>query len=399
MPNGWRTITFGDAASLAYGKSLPAVQRKNGVVPVCGSNGIIGFHDEPLARGPGIIVGRKGSVGAVTWVDKDFWPIDTTYYVKSKEPSDARWLYYAVSNLGLDKLNEATGIPGLNRNTAAAVTFYVPPLPEQRKIAAILSSLDDAIEKTRAVIDQVQVVKRGLMQELLTRGLPGRHKRFKQTEIGEIPEEWRVVAIGALGQDSRTAVRTGPFGSSMKTKDFRSSGVPVITIQSLGEGELYEPGLFFTSEGKADELSEYSVAEGDLVFSRVADIGRSLAVDARLSGWLISPNLIRIRPDRRKADARFMMYAITLAKGVVRQIISISGNAGRPVVSSSILRRLCIPVPKLGEQREIARAGQRLESRIRTEMAKVNLLKELKGALMPVLLTGELRVTPGPEVA
>ena len=82
----------------------------------------------------------------------------------------------------------------------------------------------------------------------------------------------------------------------MKTKDFRSSGVPVITIQSIGDGELYEPGLFFTSEGKADELSEYSVAEGDLVFSRVADIGRSLTVDARLSGSYFA------KPDSEKAD-------------------------------------------------------------------------------------------------
>ena len=314
--------------------------------------------------------------------------------------ADTEYLYYLFPTLALEKSSDRA-VKGrtLNKAKLRALRLALPPLTEQRKIAAILSSVDDAIEKTQAVIAQVQVVKRGLMKELLTRGLPGRHTRFKQTEIGEIPEEWRVVAIGALGHDSRTAVRTGPFGSSMKTKDFRSSGVPVITIQSIGEGELYEPGLFFTSEGKADELSEYSVAEGDLVFSRVADIGRSLAVDARLSGWLISPNLIRIRPDRRKADARFMMYAITLAKGVVRQIISISGNAGRPVVSSSILRRLCIPVPKLGEQREISRAGQRLESRIRTEMAKVNLLKELKGALMSVLLTGELRVVPDPEVA
>ena len=71
----------------------------------------------------------------------------------------------------------------------------LPPLPEQRKIAAILSSVDDAIEKTQAVIDQVQVVKRGLMQELLTRGLPGRHTRFKQTEIGKVPEEWAIVRI------------------------------------------------------------------------------------------------------------------------------------------------------------------------------------------------------------
>ena len=183
----------------------------------------------------------------------------------------------------------------------------------------------------------------------------------------------------------------------MKTKDFRSSGVPVITIKSLGEDDLIETGLFFVSRHKADELSEYSVAEGDLVFSRVADIGRSLTVDEQLSGWLISPNLIRIRPDRRKVNARFMMYAITLAKGVLRQIDSIAGNTGRPVVSSSILRLLRIPIPPLSEQREIACAGRRLESRIRMEAARLDVLKELKFALMSILLTGELRVTPDPE--
>ena len=290
-----------------------------------------------------------------------------------------------------------TKMPRTSWKQLGDFAFSLPPLPEQRKIAAILSSVDDAIEKTRAVIDQVRVVKRGLMQELLARGLLGWHTRFKQTEIGEIPEEWQIAAIGDLGHDSRITVRSGPFGSSMKTKDFHSSGVPVITIKSLGEDDLIETGLFFVSRHKADELSEYSVAEGDLVFSRVADIGRSLTVDEQLSGWLISPNLIRIRPDRRKVNARFMMYAITLAKGVLRQIDSIAGNTGRPVVSSSILRLLRIPIPPLSEQREIACAGRRLESRIRMEAARLDVLKELKFALMSILLTGELRVTPDPE--
>ena len=290
--------------------------------------------------------------------------------------------------------SSGTKMPRTSWTQLRAFSIPLPPLPEQRKIAAILSSVDDAIEKTQAVIDQVQVVKRGLMQELLTRGLPGWHTRFKQTEIGEMPEEWEVVAIGELGHDSRTTVRTGPFGSSMKTKDFHPSGVPVITIKSLGEGELYEPGLFFTSEEKAEELSDYSVVKGDLVFSRVADIGRSLAVDERQSGWLISPNLMRIRLNRRTADSRFMMYAITLAESVLRQIVSVSGNAGRPVVSSAVLRRLRVPVPPIDEQREIARAGQEMESRIRTEMKSLDLVKQLKPALMSVLLTGELRVTP-----
>ena len=93
------------------------------------------------------------------------------------------------------------------------------------------------------------------------------------------------------------------------------------------------------------------------------------------------------------------MYAITLANGVLRQIGSLSGNVGRPVVSSSILRRLRIPTPPLVEQREIARAGRRLESRISTEMASLTLLKVLKTALMSVLLTGEVRVTPDSNAA
>jgi len=310
-----------------------------------------------------------------------FWPKFIYYYLQGG--NFRRFIKEKVSG---------SSVPHIFQRDMVGMMAPAPPLPEQHKITAILSSVDDAIEKTQAVIDQVQAVKRGLMQELLTRGLPERHTRFKKTQIGTIPEDWRVATIDELGEDSGKVVRTGPFGSSMKTRDFCDSGVPVITIQSLGEGELYSRGLFFTSKKKAQELSEYAVAEGDLVFSRVADIGRSLAVDTQSAGWLISPNLIRIRPDSGKADARFLMYAITLARAVVRQIASVSGNAGRPVVSSAILRRLRIPLPRIAEQREIARAGREMEDRVRKENDGLALLKELKNALMSVLLTGELRV-------
>ena len=118
---------------------------------------------------------------------------------------DSRYYYGQESSISvICDIADARGTSGRQRvppSTACPddFEFGVPRLPEQRKIAAILSSVDDAIEKTQAVIDQVQVVKRGLMQELLTRGLPGRHTRFKQTEIGEIPEDWRVVRVGQIG--------------------------------------------------------------------------------------------------------------------------------------------------------------------------------------------------------
>ena len=421
-PEGWRDLPLSELATVVGGgtpsKSQPAYW--NGDVPWATPTDVTGLKgrvisetnstitDEGLANSSSVLLPprsllmtTRATIGACAVNQVSMATNQGFQSLVPKEGARVEFLYYLIQHhkRRLERLAAGSTFLEVSKRAIRDFRVVVPPLPEQRKIAAILSSVDDAIEKTRSVIDQVRVVKRGLMQELLARGLLGWHTRFKQTEIGEIPEEWQIAAIGDLGHDSRITVRSGPFGSSMKTKDFRSSGVPVITIKSLGEDDLIETGLFFVSRHKADELSEYSVAEGDLVFSRVADIGRSLTVDEQLSGWLISPNLIRIRPDRRKVNARFMMYAITLAKGVLRQIDSIAGNTGRPVVSSSILRLLRIPIPPLSEQREIACAGRRLESRIRMEAARLDVLKELKFALMSILLTGELRVTPDPEAS
>ena len=275
----------------------------------------------------------------------------------------------------------------------------LPSLGEQRKIAAILSSVDDAIEATQAVIDQLQVVKKATMAELLTRGLPGRHTHFEQTEIGEVPADWMLVTIDSLGPAEASTVRSGPFGSSMKTKDFRKEGTPVLTIQSLGEGAVLQEGLFYVDDAKTAELAEYRVRPNDLVFSRVADIGRCVAIEEAQHGWLISPNLSRIRLDPSKADARFLMYSLTADSPVRRQIEMIAGSAGRPVISSGTLKSLRLPLPPIEEQRGILAAGRECERRLEAEAQTLDTVRSLKSALMSVLLTGEVRVTPAEAAA
>jgi type I restriction enzyme S subunit len=288
----------------------------------------------------------------------------------------------------------------IDRALLEGFPLLLPPLPEQRKIAAILSSVDDAIEKTQAVIEQVQVVKKGLMQELLTRGLPGRHTKFKQTEIGEVPEEWEVLRLQALGKgDGRPVLRTGPFGSSLKTEHFTDRGTPVLNIQCLGEGEILEDGLFYVDDQKAQELTEYRVAEGDLVFSRVADVGRSVVIPREAEGWIISSNLMRISPNPNVVDPHFLMYSIVGSGAVVRQIEGVTAKGGRAVVSSLILNGLVFPIPALEEQRVIASSLQAVEQRVRTERFHTQRLAGVKSALMSVLLTGEVRVTPDSEAA
>jgi type I restriction enzyme S subunit len=101
---------------------------------------------------PGIVVSRKGTVGSVIWTSEPFWPIDTTYYLSARQSLDWRWLDWRMSALPLGSLASSTSVPGLNRNDAYQLTVTTPHLPEQRHIAKILDTLDEAIRKTEQVI-------------------------------------------------------------------------------------------------------------------------------------------------------------------------------------------------------------------------------------------------------
>ncbi|CAN7416509.1 N-6 DNA methylase [Brevundimonas sp. LjRoot202] len=149
-------LPFDQVCTLEYGKSLPEAARIEGPFPVMGSNGRSGFHNEFVVRGPGIVVGRKGSAGEVTWVDEDFFPIDTTYYVKLANPdaTDIRYLYRVLRTLDLPSLRGGAGIPGLNRNDVyQRHSIPLPPLEVQREIVAEVEGYQRVIDGARAVID------------------------------------------------------------------------------------------------------------------------------------------------------------------------------------------------------------------------------------------------------
>ncbi len=127
IPEGWGVKTFGDLLELAYGKALKKADRRPGPIPVYGSNGQVGWHDEPLVSGPGIVIGRKGNPGIVTWVPTDFFPIDTTFYVVPKTKSiNLYFLFYALSSHDLPSLAADSAVPGLNRNFVYGNTQLLP---------------------------------------------------------------------------------------------------------------------------------------------------------------------------------------------------------------------------------------------------------------------------------
>ena len=127
IPEGWEVKVLGELVELAYGKALRAVDRKDGPVPVYGSNGQVGWHDKKLVGGPGIVIGRKGNPGVVTWAHGDFFPIDTTFYVVPRDANGGLpFLFFALTGQDLPSVSADSAVPGLNRNLAYMNQQLVP---------------------------------------------------------------------------------------------------------------------------------------------------------------------------------------------------------------------------------------------------------------------------------
>jgi len=168
-PKTWQVLQVGDLLSLEYGKGLPDRERVPGPYPVVGSNGVVGYHNQALVKGPGIVVGRKGTIGAVSWIDEDYWPIDTTYYVKPKTTNmSLKWLFHALTYLNPARFHLADVVPGLKRELVYSLKTGFPPLPEQEEIADILSTINNKLDLERKERSRLERVKRSLMDLLLT---------------------------------------------------------------------------------------------------------------------------------------------------------------------------------------------------------------------------------------
>ncbi len=164
---GWRQATIGEFSPFSYGKSLRKdIRNLAGHIPVFGSNGHVGWHDKALTDGPTIIIGRKGTVGAVHYSPVPCWPIDTTFFVSGSDAELVSFKYYALNALGLAAMNTDSAVPGLNRKACQARELRIPPQFEQRVIADCLGSLDDLITKEGRKLDALRQHKQGLMQQL-----------------------------------------------------------------------------------------------------------------------------------------------------------------------------------------------------------------------------------------
>lgn len=306
----------------------------------------------------------------------------------SKGEIEPEFLYYVLS-FSKDKiisLGAGGAQPNISQQIIRELEIPFPLQGEQRKIAAILSSVDEAIEKTEAIIEQTEKVKKGLMQQLLTKGIG--HTKFKKTEIGEIPEEWEVKSIDEL-------VFVNPESLSNKTnEEYEFEYIDIGSVErtgKIGETVRYQ---FKNSPSRARRI----VRTGDTIISTVRPYLRAFAfIDNKHDQKVCSTGFAVLRP-KEKIDPVFLFQSILNDK-FVEFLKSRMTGSNYPAVTATDIKEYKLGVPRdINEQTKIAKILAKYDEKLEIEEKSLEQLKCVKKALMQVLLTGKVRVKVDDEV-
>lgn len=294
------------------------------------------------------------------------------------------YLYYALCRHKIDfeRLGSGSTFKEVSKRTIRSFKVMLPPLPEQRKIAAILSSVDEAIEKTEAIIEQTETVKKGLMQQLLTRGIG--HIRFKQTEIGEIPEEWEVRLLEQVCERIFVGIATST------TENYATEGVPILRNQNIKEDMLEITELLYITPEFSERNKSKKLVRGDVLTVRTGYPGITCVVPDRFEGCHTFTTLVS-RPQKEILNSYFLSRYINSYEGK-RFVFGGKAGGAQQNLNVSIMKKLPVPIPPLQEQQQIVDILSSVDHKITKEHSYLTQLQTLKKGLMQVLLTGKVRV-------
>ncbi|MBZ5487481.1 restriction endonuclease subunit S [Halomonas aquamarina] len=339
-----------------------------------------------------MIIACRMAVGKAVYFDRD---VAINQDLKAFYPvSGVDWRFilhwYLSQSEKIENLATGSTVKGIRLDDLKLLPIDLPPLPEQKKIAAILSSVDEVIEKTRAQIDKLKDLKTGMMQELLTKGIgPGGvpHTEFKDSPVGRIPVGWESYLLGDVF-DLKNGVN--------KDKDAFGHGVPIISYKNVYVGGgILDSDLSALVEMNEKELSRFRVHFGDVFFTRTSEtpdeIGFSNVYLGRRDDVVFNGFVIRARQKNGLFHPNFLKYVFQ-SNAVRKQMMDNSKFTTRAGISGESLGRIAIAVPDISEQKNIANALDSVEARITKTINKINAIQSFKKALMQDLLTGKVRV-------
>ena len=383
MPNFWdgniSWITPTDVTALKGKKYISSTKRK--------------ISDEGLKNSSAnmlpintLIVCTRATIGDSV-INK--FPISTNQGFKSlitKPDVSSEYMYYWVSNNKKELIQQSSGSTFLELSTKSFknLSVLLPPLPEQQKIAEILSTVDDKIEVIDQQITETQELKKGLMQRLLTKGIG--HTEFKDSTLGMIPESWEVVELDEISSTTRLA----GYEYSEYWEESIDGEITALRGYNIGKNKLLLHNVIKISEELSQKLIRSRLFKGNVVFPCVGTIGNAIVIEEN-DKYHINQNIAKITPNDNLDPYFLMQYLISpMCKNEIKRF---NATTSQPNVLVGSLRKFRIPFPSsINEQIKISRILGSVDEKLEILLEKKNHYQELKQGLMQQLLTGKIRV-------
>ncbi len=311
-------------------------------------------------------------------------------FPSSKLINDYLFYWYQNKADEIENMGSGSTVKGIRLEALSGLSFFLPPLPEQKKIAEIFTSVDSAIETTLKVIDQTEKMKKGLLQEFLTRGIG--HDKFKKVKMGnefvEIPEEWEVVSLIELSQ---TGITNGVFNDPQKV----GRGYKLINVVNLYSEPYIETKNLSKLELSKNEFQKYKVEKGDLFFTRsslkLGGIAHCNIYDENEDDIVFECHIMRIRPKNKIANPYFLRFYF-ISQVARNYFMSRAKQVTMTTISQSDIDKMSVPLPPLPEQKQITEVLTSVDDKIIASQNELEQLQTFKKGLMQDLLTGKLRV-------
>lgn len=395
LPDGWKRGSLGEIATILMGQSPDSkyVNNRHEGVPFLQGNAEFGPHFPTAMKWcskPGRIVDRgdilmsvRAPVGDINKADREYC-IGRGLSGIRVAPEDVDFIWYALGyeKQHLRRVSQGSTFDAINREDMEQFPILVPPAHERRRIGTILVSIDDSIDCTRAVIDQTRRLKTALLQDLLTNGLPGRHKRFSGHRLlGSIPEDWEVTQLSQVAR---------VIDCKHRTPKYVDSGYAVVRPSDVKEGCLDLTSCPRTSKDEFEDLtSNYRPVRGDIVYSRNASFGVAAYTNTD-EPFTIGQDVVIITGDN--VNNQYLYYLLNSVK-FQPQLQRLSAGSTFQRINLDDIRRYVVPVPAAAEQAKMVELLWGMDKRIEADESLLGQLLHTKGALSQGLLTGRIPVS------
>jgi len=361
LPKGWRRVKIIDFSPLQRGFDLPTDQIKEGTYPVVYSNGINNYHSEYKSKAPGVVTGRSGTIGEVTYVIQDYWPHNTSLWVTDFKDNHPKFVFYALQNLRLDRFYAGSGVPTLNRNDVHKQSILVPPPSDQKAIASLLETWDTAIEKTEALIAAKEKQFKWLLRTFISDEQD--NPRWREVRLGDVCE--KIVGGGT---------------PSTENPDYWQGHIPWITSADIVSYKTIKYRKYITDQALDNSATNLIPKNNIIVVTRVG-LGKAVRNDIDVCISQDSQGLILKKSIYPDFLINFLIEKIKIFKSA-SQGSTIKGITKRQLAD------IKIPLPSLTEQKVIASLLEKAQEEIDILKQLAEQYRTQKRGLMQKLLTG-----------